>query len=328
MTPTATSAGPSHPLPRRVFAGLGITAIVAGLVCGGARPAAAVLPDAGPGRVTAAGTAFRIMPLGDSITMGIGSATTSSYRVDLQNRLRAAGMTVDFVGSQHHGSPATADLDHEGHSGWTIARLAARVDGLLRTYRPDAVLLQIGTNDMRSGAGSVGATDRLSRLIDRIRKAAPGADVFVAEITGTRTADNAAQQRRTDAYNAEVPRIVAAKGPRVHLVDQSTVRLLDIRDGMHPNDYGFAKMSWNWYQALGQVYAATGWAWPARNNPYTVGKVNMCHLVDRDPGPKWVAFFDCRWWYRNQIPATVDGKVTGVWTWQTARNTSSPAKSA
>src|SRR5690349_9131179 len=155
------------------------------------------------------------MPLGDSITMGIGSATTGSYRVDLQNRLRRAGLAVDFVGSQHDGAPATADLDHEGHSGWTIARIAAQADEWLSTYRPDAVLLQIGTNDLRTQAGAAGATGRLSALIDRIATAAPAAHIFVARITGTKSSPAAAQQRRTDAYNAKVPGIVAGKGPRI-----------------------------------------------------------------------------------------------------------------
>jgi lysophospholipase L1-like esterase len=250
------------------------------------------------------------MPLGDSITMGIGSATTSSYRVDLQNRLRRAGRDVDFVGSQHDGSPATADLDHEGHSGWTVAQIAAQVDGWLATYRPDAVLLQIGTNDMRTEAGSVGASSRLSTLIDQITTAVPEAHVFVARITGTRSSGTAAQQKRTDAYNARMPGIVAGKGIRVHLVDQSSVRNIDIRDGLHPNDFGYAKMSWNWYQALAGVYGS-GAAWPRDDNPYAATHGKFCHLVDGDPGPAWTAYFDCRWYDKR--------RVAKVWTWQTRR---------
>jgi lysophospholipase L1-like esterase len=251
---------------------------------------------------------LRIMPLGDSITMGIGSATTSSYRIDLQNRLRGAGLGVDFVGSQGNGAPASADLDNEGHSGWTIARIAAKADEWLATYRPDAILLQIGTNDLRTAHGAIGATGRLSALIDQLMTAAPAADIFVARITGTRSAAAADQQRRTDAYNAKVPGIVASKGARVHVVDQSTVRGIDIRDGLHPNDFGYAKMSWNWYRALAGVY---GRSWPAGGNPYLATRGNFCHLVDSDPGPGWAPYFDCRWYYRNL--------VAGVWTWQTKR---------
>jgi lysophospholipase L1-like esterase len=254
---------------------------------------------------------LRVMPLGDSITMGIGSQTTSSYRINLQKRLQAAGMAVDFVGSQRDGSPATADLDHEGHSGWDIARIAERVDGWVAAARPDAVLLQIGTNDMRTEAGSVGATARLSALVDRILADAPAAELFVAEITGTRTGNAAPQQRRTNKYNAVIPSLLAGKGPRVHLVDQSSVRSLDIRDGLHPNDFGYLKVAWNWFTAMEKVYNHSGSPWRALANPYLAQRAYLCHLTDADPGPKWVPFYDCRWWlrrtgtesYRAHVPA-------------------------
>jgi lysophospholipase L1-like esterase len=267
---------------------------------------------------TAPPPTLRIMPLGDSITMGIGSATMSSYRIDLQNRLRRADMSVDFVGSQRNGAPATADLDHEGHSGWTIAKIAANADGWLATYKPDAVLLQIGTNDMRTAAAAVGATSRLSALIDQIRRAAPSADIFVAKITGTKSSNAAAQQKRTDAYNAKVPGIVAGKSYRVHLVDQSTVRGIDIRDGLHPNDFGYTKMSWNWFRALAGVYRP-GAARPTAGNPYAATHGNFCHLVDDDPGSGWAPSFDCRWYYKNLVATTANGRTTKLWTWQTKR---------
>jgi lysophospholipase L1-like esterase len=289
------------------FSALGAALAATAAVLAGVSPSSAQSPAAPP---------LRVMPLGDSITMGIGSATMSSYRVDLQKRLGRAGLSVDFVGSQRGGGPATADLDHEGHSGWTIAQIAAQADGWLATYQPDAVLLQIGTNDMRTEAGSTGATSRLSALIDQVKAAAPATDIFVAKITGTRSANAAGQQKRTDAYNAKVPAIVAGKGARVHLVDQSTVKGIDIRDGLHPNDFGYAKMSWNWYRAMAGVY---GTAWPTDDNPYAATHGNFCHLVDGDPGPAWTAYFDCRWYYRNLVATTVHGRTTKAWTWQTKR---------
>ncbi|MGX6604569.1 SGNH/GDSL hydrolase family protein [Micromonosporaceae bacterium Da 78-11] len=284
-----------------------VLAAAAAAVLGGASPASADSTPTPP---------LRVMPLGDSITMGIGSATMSSYRIDLQKRLQRAGLGVDFVGSQRHGSPATADLDHEGHSGWTIAHIAAQADGWLATYRPDAVLLQVGTNDMRTEEGSIGATSRLSDLIDQMTAAAPDTEIFVAKITGTKSTHAAEQQKRTDAYNAEVPGIVAGKGAHVHLVDQSGVRGIDIRDGLHPNDFGYAKMSWNWYRSLAGVYGG-GAAWSTDDNPYAATHGNFCHLVDGTPGPAWTAYFDCRWYYRNLVATTAHGRTAKVWTWQT-----------
>jgi lysophospholipase L1-like esterase len=210
-------------------------------------------PSAAPTEAptTAAAPPVRIMPLGDSITFGSGSSTKSSYRADLYRRLTAAGLDVDFVGSVRSG--AGADTDNEGHPGWRIGQIAERVDGWLAEYRPDVVLLHIGTNDMRTDAKAFGAAGRLSALIDQIAVARPAARIFVARIIG---AWDPATQARIDAYNAAIPGIVASKGSRVRLVDLSTVGGADLADKLHPNDTGYARMSYLWNRALRRVLAA------------------------------------------------------------------------
>src|SRR5690242_20766591 len=52
-----------------------------------------------------------IMPLGDSITYGVGSSTGGGYRFQLWNDLRERGWRVDFVGSVQSG-PANFDREH------------------------------------------------------------------------------------------------------------------------------------------------------------------------------------------------------------------------
>jgi lysophospholipase L1-like esterase len=252
---------------------------------------------------------LKIMPLGDSITFGVGSRTTSSYRVDLRRRLQTAGLDVDFVGSQSSGSGGT-DLDHEGHSGFVIDQLTRQIDGWLATSAPDAVLLMAGTNDTARSLDLATAPKRLATLITRIRTARPSAHVFVATIVGQR---DAAGQRNADAFNARVPGIVAAQGNRVHLVDQSSVDGRDLRDNLHPDDVGFAKMSHNWYRALAKVYNTTGTPWPTGVNPYTATEAYHCVLTY--PGRITV----CRWWHLRAVRATVKGKSVTVKRWQTRR---------
>ena len=198
-----------------------------------------------------------------------------------------------------------------------MARLAAEVNGWLATSRPDVVLLQAGTNDLRTAGGANGAAARLSALVTRIVRARPRAQVFVAKVTGVR--GDPILQARTDAFNRAVPLIVARHGPRVHLVDQSGVRGLDIRDVRHPNDFGFAKMSWNWYRALEPVYRVPGRVWPADGDPGRARQAWRCLLVDRDPGRGYRPDFDCRWWHRRAVVRTVGGIPTTVLRWQTRR---------
>jgi lysophospholipase L1-like esterase len=61
-------------------------------------------------------------------------------------------------------------------------------------------------------------------------------------------------QRRIDAYNVEVPRLVAQRaraGHRVRFVDiAGLLTIADLADDLHPNDQGYAKMASAWFNAL------------------------------------------------------------------------------
>lgn len=64
---------------------------------------------------------LKIMPLGDSITDGVGG-TNAGYRGTLNTLLNNAGITHQFVGSatDNPGSLPADQQHHEGHSGYTI----------------------------------------------------------------------------------------------------------------------------------------------------------------------------------------------------------------
>jgi hypothetical protein len=73
----------------------------------------------------------RILPMGDSITWGVGG-TRAGYRLYLADKLAAAGFAFQYVGSFAE-NPATLGRDqqhHEGHPGWLIAADGASRDGL------------------------------------------------------------------------------------------------------------------------------------------------------------------------------------------------------
>jgi len=216
---------------------------------------------------------IKVMPLGDSITWGEGSPSTSSYRAPLYHRLvGGAGYAVDFVGSQRSGS--LPDTDNEGHSGWRIDQIAASVDGWLATYQPDVVLLHIGTNDMNQNYQVGTAPQRLGGLIDQILAARPTATVLVAKIV---PALDATIQARINAFNAAVPGVVGSRGTRAGLVDLSSLAAADLNDTLHPNDAGYARMAVRWYTALEPVLG-DGRDWPLLRAPFEPG----------DPAPTWL----------------------------------------
>jgi lysophospholipase L1-like esterase len=225
-----------------------------------------------PARASVTTRPIRVMPLGDSITYGVGSSTGSSYRADLWRRLvTQAGYNVDFVGSQQSGS--LPDTDNEGHSGWRIDQIAASVDGWLATYQPDVVLLHIGTNDMNQNYQVDTAPQRLGGLIDKVLADRPTATVLVAKIVPSL---DATIQSRINAFNAAVPDVVAARGVRAKLVDLSVLSAADLNDTLHPNDNGYLRMSVRWYTALESVLG-DGRDWPLFGTGFEAG----------DPAQTW-----------------------------------------
>lgn len=261
---------------------------------------------------------IRVMPLGDSITFGIGPTINNGYRTALRDRLTEAGLNIDYVGSVRSGD--STDPDNEGHPGWTIEQISAQVDTWIANAQPDVILLQAGTNDMRASATVPTAPAALSTLLDQIETDAPEAQVFVAKVTGAGTTANRGMwKRRIDSYNARIPAIVSAEGPHFHLVDQTTVEGIDLTDIVHPNTFGYAKMAWNWYQALMPVLSPARKSWPTTDNPYAQTIADRC--ITQSSGDIATYGLGCRTWYLR--PKTPGSPVR---TWQLPIPTTKPVK--
>ena len=212
-------------------------------------------------------TPLTVMPLGDSLTDGYN--IPGGYRPDLLARFVADSLPVDFVGSLSNGSAALADREHEGHSGWRIDQISASVAGWMNTYRPDIVLLMIGTNDMVQGYQLSTAPNRLSALIDQITATLPTSHVIVASIPRVVGAPNF---ERVQAYDATIPGIVDAKvadGKHVSYADiYGVIGPDDLHtDNTHINAGGNTKMANVWYPA---IRSALGLPPPADTTPPTV----------------------------------------------------------
>jgi lysophospholipase L1-like esterase len=215
-----------------------------------------------------AGAPCRIMPLGDSLTFGVGSASGGGYRVPLFRSTLAAKQSIVFVGSNMNG-PATVDgvafpSAHEGYRGYAIdpgsgrEGLSPLVDKVIAAHPPHVVLLLAGTNDV--GATIIDpprAPDRLGALIDRVIAAAPEALVVAAQIPPSM---DDATNKRIEAFNAALPAVVAARvaaGKHVLLVDAyaALASRADFKSALmfnqfHPNDAGYALIAARWYEAL------------------------------------------------------------------------------
>ncbi|GHJ08704.1 hypothetical protein TPA0907_30710 [Micromonospora humidisoli] len=194
-------------------------------------------------------TDLRLMPLGDSITYGVGAAGNNGYRRELFDSLQSVTTSLDFVGSMRQGD--FADPDHEGHPGWRIDQIDKLATSCsIPSYRPNVVTLHIGTNDMRSSEGAEGAPKRLRALIEDVLDQAPETTVLVATLI---LSNDPAVNARVQDYNRQIPGIVAnlrAQGRYVRTVDMSAVTAADMTDNLHPNAAGFGKMAAAWRAAI------------------------------------------------------------------------------
>jgi lysophospholipase L1-like esterase len=194
----------------------------------------------------------KIMPLGDSITVGAGSPQLGGYRLPLWEYLMGDHWDAEFVGSQSNGPPELGSKNHEGLGGWRIDQIDAWIDDWLDTYQPDIILLMIGTNDCVANYQFSAVRKRMEHLIDKISRRLPDSFLIVSTLLPIR--DKAANAR-VQQFNRFLPDIVwtrALKGQRILMVDMNRMLnpLTDMPDGIHPNVIGYDKMAALWYVAV------------------------------------------------------------------------------
>ena len=206
-------------------------------------------PDPPPPSQAIRVTPAPIMPLGDSITHG--TQVAGGYRVKLEDHLIAAKRDFTFVGTQSSGDINLESRRHEGHKGYRIEDLADEAETWLAAQKPDHILLTIGTNDILQNNQLTTAPARLSALIDQITVTRPNADLLVSSLPPL---SDPSLDVKVQQFNSTIPTIVEGKvsqGKSVSFVDMySALTTADLRDGIHPNAVGYARMAERWRDAL------------------------------------------------------------------------------
>lgn len=195
-----------------------------------------------------------ILPLGDSITE-MASWDRTSYRRPLWQLLTSNGYQVDFVGSVvDQSNVSDFDLNHEGHSGWTADQILGSLPTWQQNYRPDVVLLHIGTNDLRLGQDIDETAAEIGRIIDTLRANNPQVVILLAKIIPTTTG----YADRIPQLNDQIAQVARAKtweNAPVIIVDHYSGfdPYKELFDGVHPNASGEWKMAQRWFWALTQL---------------------------------------------------------------------------
>jgi lysophospholipase L1-like esterase len=201
----------------------------------------------------------RVMPLGDSITLGYGDEDSGGYRGPLCQMLADAGLAVDFVGSQSDG--AIDDPAHEGHSGSSAGEIQEQVYDWLTANPADIVLLHIGTNNITVEETAAQITSQIAQILDEIDRYESSSHTPVTVILAriiNRGDPLEPLGVETTMLNRSIASMAAARietGDRLVVADfepalsyPADLYLDDFP--VHPNASGYRKMAGVWFAAL------------------------------------------------------------------------------
>lgn len=243
---------------------------------------------------------FKLMPLGDSLTMGKYTGLDTSigaeeddigYRMDLKNLMVSSGYDVDFVGTLKNGDDPPnqpfPDEDHEGHPGFTDLLIANGISGWLSTLsassnNPDVILLHIGTNSPRDPAN-------VGLILDNIYTFDEDIIIFVARIIRRLDGTN------ITAYNNNVENIVENRpefGTNLFMVDMEDGAGIeyvypggDFRfDNIHLIASGYVKMAKVWKREIDKICGFPQLVTPGAQSTEEGEAVSLDIPIDRSYG--------------------------------------------
>lgn len=226
---------------------------------------------------TAAAESVRILRVGDSVTR------LTAINPVLWDKLTEAGVEVQFVGAQNP-APDRAGLSTscEGYNGRPMEFFtthqatygdepfsdhhpmtdAIPLKRALDEYRPHVVLAMVGINDLSGNNSTIptaALTAKLEQFCDRLEEwAPPGMKFVISTVPPANEAKdpgNPNRNQRHRLYGEEVVRPVVerriAAGKPYTLADPyPAMTPEDLKDGVHPNAGGKAKLNEVWAAAI------------------------------------------------------------------------------
>jgi acyl-CoA thioesterase-1 len=189
--------------------------IAAGLLCaalGAAQPAGSA---PGVSHPAAASTTYSIAFFGDSVSVGYGaSGRGRGYVARVAGWLRTHGRRVVTTNDARGGVPVAY---------WLDAAVPRRLD---------AVVVELGTNDVRLGTPSTEFAQQYRALTRRIRAANPSAQVLCLSVWPHPGGDSL-----DGVINAQIR--AACPGTYVDITRLRDRPAIRAGDGFHPNDAGY-----------------------------------------------------------------------------------------
>ena len=157
---------------------------------------------------------------GDSLMAGLGLNANDGFAAQLQAALAARGIAVTVVNASVSGDTTADGLDRLD---WTLAD------------RPDAVILELGANDMLQGLPADTVSNNLGLILDRLK--AEGVPVLLAGMK----ANPSLGASYVTAFDSTFPSLSAQHGAALFpffLDGVAQDAALNQEDAIHPNAAG------------------------------------------------------------------------------------------
>jgi acyl-CoA thioesterase I len=165
---------------------------------------------------------MKIVALGDSLTAGYQLPAGDTFPVRLEQALKAKGLAVEVVNAGVSGDTSTGGL---ARLDWSVP------DGT------DAVILELGANDMLRGVEPKVTREALDTILRRLKERR-----IEVLLCGMLAPPNLGPDYAR-AFNPIYPQLASAHGVFFYpffLAGVATNASLNQRDGMHPNANGVA----------------------------------------------------------------------------------------
>lgn len=163
---------------------------------------------------------LQLVVLGDSLSAGYQLPQDAAFPIQLEKALRAEGVDVEVANAGVSGDTARGGLERLD---WAVP------EGV------QAVLVELGANDMLRGLDPAQTRDALDKIITRLK--ARGVRVMLAGMYAAPSLGRDYGER----FNAIYPELAAKHGVPLYPFFLDGVvgdRALNLDDGMHPNRRG------------------------------------------------------------------------------------------
>ncbi|OGM49689.1 hypothetical protein ABOM_001807 [Aspergillus bombycis] len=193
---------------------------------------------------------LRLMPLGGSVTKGVGSSHGTGYRKALLELLQAQNFEVCMVGSRRTGS--MPNNDHEGWRGNRIDEITNKAMKSVGRLMPNLLTVNAGSNDCIQAFRVDQAGERMNNLLEYIWHVSPNSTVLLSTLLVN---SDKQVNERVMHVNDRFRTLAEQKATlqrRIVLVDlyNDGPRVESLVDGIHPNDQGYDTLAMLWFNGI------------------------------------------------------------------------------